>query len=243
MNKENDLQENNKLATEARRLLLSKSHGVLSTQSQEVPGYPFGSITVFCLDADGLPCIYISTLAQHTKNILSNPKLSLTLLESEAGDVQNQGRLTILADAEPVSRGEKALAERYYRFFPDARQFAGVHDFSFYRLKPVRIRFIGGFGNISWVEAKDFLRANPFSASTEERILTHMNQDHAKSLRHYLRAFKQLKVADDAPVTMVGIDAEGFHLRWENQIQRVVFEAPIETTEEARSALVKMTKV
>jgi len=235
-------EEKKKLAKQARGLLLSRSYGVLSTHSKEVPGYPFGSVTPFCLEYSGMPYIYISQLAQHTKNILSNPKVALTILESGDGDVQNQGRVSILADVEPNPREDNELKERYYRFFPAARQFGQVHDFHFYRLKPKRVRYIGGFGDISWVEVHDFLKANPFSFETETGILGHMNKDHASSMRHYVRKFKQEQVAEDQAVTMVGIDGEGFGLQWEGQMLRFEFDAPIRTTAEARNALVKMAQ-
>src|SRR6185503_7503111 len=54
----------------ARTLLLNESFGVLSTISLDLPGYPFGSIVPYCVDELCRPIIYISHIAQHTKNIL-----------------------------------------------------------------------------------------------------------------------------------------------------------------------------
>ena len=44
-----------KAAKNARELLLKEYRGVLSTHSQAVPGFPFGSAVPYCLDGDGLP--------------------------------------------------------------------------------------------------------------------------------------------------------------------------------------------
>jgi len=88
--------------------------------------------------------------------------------------------------------------------------------------------------------APDFLKANPFSYQTETGILGHMNKDHASALRHYVRKLKEEQVAEDATVTMVGIDGEGFQLRWEDRMLRFEFDAPIATTAEARNALIRM---
>src|SRR5438270_2855754 len=84
----------------ARRLLLEQSFGVLSTISLDVPGYPFGSITPYCVDQQCRPVIYISTIAQHTRNILADPRVSLTVFDSNGSsdDVQARGRLTFIAN-------------------------------------------------------------------------------------------------------------------------------------------------
>ena len=48
-------------------LLASHTYGILSTHSLEVKGYPFGSLTPYCLDNQYRPVIPISNIAQHTK--------------------------------------------------------------------------------------------------------------------------------------------------------------------------------
>src|SRR5204862_254245 len=104
----------------ARQLLLQESFGVLSTISIDVPGYPFGSVTPYCVDRECRPIVYISTIAQHTKNILADSKVSLTIVEasSDSDDVQARGRLTVLADAKPVTRSDTSVRDRYLRHFP-----------------------------------------------------------------------------------------------------------------------------
>ena len=101
---------------DAHSLLLSEYHGVLSTHSVDAPGYPFGSIVPYCMDSDGQPVILISTIAQHTKNIQENPKVSLIVTEGEANDVQAAPRLTWLGNANIVSDDEN-VSIRYYKYF------------------------------------------------------------------------------------------------------------------------------
>jgi putative heme iron utilization protein len=80
---------------DARGLLLEAKAGVLSTLSRDVPGFPFGSVVPHCLDRGGLPLTLIADIAQHTKNLLADPRASLTVTEAaEDGDVQAQARLT-----------------------------------------------------------------------------------------------------------------------------------------------------
>src|SRR5688572_14010364 len=125
----------------ARQLMLQESFGVLSTISVDVEGYPFGSVTPYCADAQCRPVIYVSRIAQHTRNILADSRVSLTVLENprNSEDVQAQGRLTLIARAAPVAPGDSATSDRYFRYFPSARQYDRTHDFAFFRLEPVRV--------------------------------------------------------------------------------------------------------
>ena len=138
-----------------------------------------------------------------------------------------------MANARPVPTDETAVRERYFRYFPSARQYELTHDFEFFRLELVRVRFIGGFGEIYWVEPDEFTMKNPFSFPRESRIIEHMNNDHADALRRY---------AGGAPATMVGIDAEGFDLLASGKKLRLEFDTPVHTMDEARQALIAMAK-
>jgi heme iron utilization protein len=222
-------------AQAARSLFLKESFGVLSTISLDVPGYPFGSIAPYCADEHGRPIIYISNIAQHTQNVLRDSRVSLTVVEKnlESDDVQARGRVTCIANAQPVREDEAHVRERYFRYFPSARQYELSHDFVFFRLELVRVRFIGGFGQIYWIEPHEFMVTNPFSFQQESRIIDHMNKDHADALGHY---------ANGATAVMVGIDAEGFDLLASGKKLRREFVTPIKNMEQARQALIEMAK-
>ena len=217
----------------ARELLLQQSFGVLSTISIDVPGYPFGSVTPYCVDEQCRPVIYISNIAQHTRNIVADARVSLTVVEDNggSGDVQAQGRVTCIANARPVSQDEAHARERYFRYFPSARQYDQTHDFAFFRLELVRVRFIGGFGRIYWVDPGEFMARNPFSAPQESQIIQHMNNDHGDALRHY---------CGGGAAEMAGIDADGFDVLKSGKKVRFTFKTPIRNMEEARQALVAM---
>jgi putative heme iron utilization protein len=216
----------------ARSLFLKESFGVLATISVDVKGYPFGSVTPYCVDRMSCPIIYISPIAQHTRNILADPRVSLTVIERSASDdVQAQGRVTCLANARQVE-GDRDVSERYFRYFPSARQYEQTHSFDFFRLEVVRVRFIGGFGQIFWMEPEEFSNANPFSATEEARIIQHMNQDHSDVLSG---------LAGSESV-MVGVDAEGFDILNSDKKIRVPFSAPVTNMEEARRAFVEIAR-
>ncbi len=147
------------LAQEARQWMSESIYGVLSTQAQDIAGYPFGSVVLYALDNEGCPYFFVSRMAQHTKNFLANPRASLTVVDSGTGDVQNATRITFVGDVEPVRSEVAELSARFFEKFPDSDRYRELPDFSFYRIKPTRIRYIGGFGKIAWIEPAEYLSA------------------------------------------------------------------------------------
>ena len=233
------MSKNEQAAQKARTLFNTRCDGVLSTHSIDLPGYPFGSITPYCLNRNGQAVILISTIAQHTKNIKANNKVSLIAFDDAAKDSQASGRVTYIGDARAIDDDE--IAERYYRFYPGSRDFHKTHDFNFYLIEFVRARYIGGFGQIFWVENNDFIKANPFSFDEEAGMIDHMNADHLDAIQHYCDLFDITYSAKEQP-TLVGLDSEGFHLRVEGSIHRLEFNHPVTNTSEARSALVELAR-
>ncbi|KPA98462.1 MULTISPECIES: HugZ family protein [Pseudomonas] len=226
-------------AKSARELLLKEYRGVLSTHSKAMPGFPFGSVVPYCLDDQGRPLILISRIAQHTHNLQKDPKCSLLVGEREAEDVQAVGRLTCLAQAQKLTEADAidAAAERYYRYFPDSRNYHKAHDFDFWVLEPVRHRYIGGFGAIHWLDQVTL--ANPFAGKAEASMVEHMNSDHAKAIAHYV-ALAGLPSRE--PAQLVGIDTEGMHLRIGQGLYWLGFETPCNTPTEVREALVSLAR-
>jgi putative heme iron utilization protein len=225
-------------ALTARRLLNHQSVGVLSTHSRDVEGYPFGSIAPYALNYESEPTILISDIAQHTRNIKCSNKVSLTVFDQCVDDPQSNSRLTWIGDAELIDPNDTAIRERYLRYFPSAESYFETHDFSFYRVRLRRARFIGGFGQIFWIEPDAMLVNNPFRES-EKGIVEHMNRDHQKALFHYCKVLGRESI--DA-VSMTGIDSEGFDLLANKRKLRMDFESPIHTTEEARAHLIELAR-
>jgi heme iron utilization protein len=229
-----------KAVKHARELLLKEYRGVLSTQSQAMPGFPFGSVAPYCLDAQGWPLILISRIAQHTRNLEYDGKCSLLVGERGAEDVQAVGRLTLLAEARKLEDASQidAAAQRYYRYFPDARDHHRVHDFDFWHLQPVRWRYIGGFGAIHWLD--QVALANPFAAvgaESEAAMIEHMNADHERAIAHYVAL---AGLPNHLAATLVGIDSEGFHLRIGQSLYWLAFPASCNNPGAVRQALVQL---
>jgi putative heme iron utilization protein len=226
------------IAKEARNLMRARNVGVLSTISVEVEGYPFGSVTPYAVDRGGEPILLISAIAQHTRNVARDPRVSLTILEGGARDPLASSRLTVLADAHAIGGPDEQTRGLYLSHFPQSASYFDFHDFSLYRLEVRRARFIGGFGSIHWVGAEALRLANPLW-DAEAAILEHMNADHAPALADYCRAFLG---GEPGRVTMSGIDAEGFDMLVDGLHERIAFDEPIATPEDARAALVALVR-
>jgi heme iron utilization protein len=226
---------------DARRLLHAHADGVLATQSADMPGYPFSSVMPFCLDREGMPIILVANIAQHTHNMQHDGKVSLIVFERGADDLQTAGRLTLLANATPLADSEQDTRERYYRYFPETREYHAMHDFAFWRLTPQRLRYIGGFGVIRWFEPDDVLTLNPIHHDDELRMVRHMNDDHVGAMRHYCERAAVASPAGIQP-SMAGIDTLGFHLRLGAKLVRFHFRKSIVTPGEVREQLVALAR-
>jgi len=225
----------------ARRLFNSKDFGILSTLSLKLNGFPFGSVVPYCLDGEGMVVVLISIIAEHTKNISNDDRCSITIM-MDNNDVQSNGRLCIIGNMERLSNDETDVKERYYRHFPNSRTYNVVHDFLFYRLRPISLRYIGGFGKIHWFNPSDFLINNPFQGKGEDRVIDHMNEDHHKDLVLYCDHYKKISIASDDTVRMVGIDSLGFDVFVNDKKVRFDFKQPVTNALEAREALVALSK-
>ena len=235
------------LAKEALQFLRTTQRGVLSTFSVKFTGYPFGSVAPFVLDHSGQPIILISTIAEHTQNIIANPKVSLLVFAGDE-DLQANARLTIIGEAKIINKEDADLRARYLRYLSQAASYFDMHDFSFYRIEIAQIRYIAGFGKMGWISGETILTAeiaaNPQLAVQETSIIEHMNADHMHSMIAYSKHYHNVNATH---VEMLGIDADGFDARvkdeqGESQILRFTFDAPIQDAQSARMALVAMTK-
>jgi putative heme iron utilization protein len=223
---------------EARRMLRAHRYGALGTLSKKFDGYPFGSITPYLVDHDGSLLILISTLAEHTKNIRHDPRVSLITHDQRSPHIQTQGRVTVVGNARLEPNREQA-GLRYLRYFPEAQTYFAMHDFSFYRIHPVAVRYISGFGRIHWVGMENYA-VQPYPLIEQEAdVIAHMNTDHQDTMRNYCQHFHQCAALD---VEMLGIDLDGFDARADGKVLRFDFAQPVIDAQQARTALVEMAR-
>ncbi len=220
------------IAHEARRMLRGHRYGVLCTLSKKFDGYPFGSITPYLMDHDGSLLILVSTLAEHTKNIRHDPRVSLITHDQRDPHIQSQGRVTVIGRAS-IEPDTAPSGLRYLRHFPEAHSYFSMHDFSFYRIRPIAIRYIGGFGKIHWIDMGNYavLHAEAF-ARREESLLDEINSFHQDVLQQMV----QLQDGGDAAgIRAFGFDCDGIDVRNNETIWRVDF--PETITEPSLGAL------
>jgi heme iron utilization protein len=232
-------------AERARTLFESLSTGTLCTIAREPEGYPYGSLITFGLHA-GDPIFLISELAEHTKNLRHDARASLLVAESRPGDPLANGRVTLLGPCTPIAEAEReGAAAAYLARHPGASYYSGFKDFAFWRLEVTGVRYIGGYGRMSWVDAQDWRTAAPDPVAPDAAaILEHMNQDHADALPAYCRAFAGVDEVTGA--TMTSIDRLGFEMSVQapggTKTVRLAFHEPIANKNDARKALVGLLK-
>lgn len=235
-------------AERCRTITISARTATLSTNARAPAGFPYGSLVTIAVDERGRPILLLSQLAEHTQNLNQNVNASILLTEVPRPKTSAlaHGRVTLFGPCQPVPETERnEVSAVFLAAHPDAAQYADFKDFGYYRLEPVALRYVGGFGRMSWVSVDEYLAAEPDPiAAHAEGILQHMNTDHADAVLAYARAFAGVK--DAVAATMTTVDRYGFDLTittpngWTNG--RIGFETPVRTTDEVRIAMVKLVK-
>src|SRR5436309_1170797 len=131
----------------ARSLLRRSRQGALATLMTG-SGDPYCSLVNLANHPDGSPILLISRLAVHTKNILSDPRVSLLLDERTAGDPLEGARIMLAGTAEKSPGEDAILQRRYLSAHPSAEVFVNFKDFSFFRIRPKGAHLVAGFGRI-----------------------------------------------------------------------------------------------
>lgn len=229
-------------AERARTLVSQIKAGTLCTLAAEPVGYPYGSFVTVAFD-DGNPVFLISTMAEHTKNLQRDPRASLLVAEAGSGDPLANGRVTLMGPAAQVEGEGRNARVAFLAAHPNAAYYMDFGDFAFWKLVVESIRYIGGYGRMSWIDAADWHAAesDPL-ATTAAGVISHMNDDHADAMVLYCRAFS--RATDVAAASMTGIDRYGFEMSAMTaagpRSVRVAFPAPVRTPDGARAALVSM---
>jgi hypothetical protein len=234
-------------AERCRTLVRNARSATLCTLARDPAGYPYGSLVTVALDDAGRPLLLLSTLAEHTTNLLARPEASILITEPIGTHDQPLalGRVTILGLCAAVPKEDTRVRETFLAQQPSASYYVDFSDFAFYRLEPSALRYVGGFGRMSWVSADDYRAAEPDPlASSSAGILGHMNDDHADAVLAYARALAG--IADASKATMTAVDRYGFELAAITpegpRAARLAFDEPVTTTDEVRRAMVALVK-
>jgi putative heme iron utilization protein len=128
-------------------------------------GEPWVSMAPFAL----LPAaagfvIHVSALAQHTGDLNADPRASLLVVAAERPGTppQARARVTVRVRAERCADGspeQAAAREAYLARFPQAAGIVGLGGFSFFVLRPLAARVIGGFAQAETISAAELVGA------------------------------------------------------------------------------------
>jgi heme iron utilization protein len=218
---------------QVRDLLRRADRAALATALAD--GGPYASLVLTALDLDASPLLLLSDLAEHSRNIARDPRVSL-LFDGTAGlaDPLTGARASLVGRA-AVSR-EPALLARYIARHPSAEGYAAFADFKLYRVEIERAHLVAGFGKIRWVEGSAVRLEGDLAtlAAAEPAILAHMNADHVAAIEHM--------VGRGPGWRMTGIDPEGADFRREGDIARVEFAGEVRDAGQARAELVRLVR-
>jgi putative heme iron utilization protein len=210
-------------------------------------GFPFGSLVSHAVDPAGRPLLLLSDLAEHTRNLAADPRASLMATEAGSGDPLALARVTVLGTVGELRGEERTAALQIYRGTHPGAFYAGFSDFRLYRLDVISVRYVGGFGRMSWVRAGGYHDAEPDPLRPHaERIVEHMNDDHRDALVLFCRVLGRRP--DTVEARMVAVDRYGFAVLaddgtgGEPTALRLPFDRQVDGPDAVRAAMVDLLR-
>jgi heme iron utilization protein len=167
---------------EARTLVAQTAVGTLATLSDD--GGPWASLVSYAALDDGSPVLFVSTLAEHGRNLVRDPRASLVVAETPSGsDPLANGRVTLAGRVVKPEGDDAAIARAaYLAAVPTARYYQDFGDFSLYVLKVERVRWVGGYGRMDSADAEAYANAEADPVGKPIGAIEHLNSDHADAL-------------------------------------------------------------
>lgn len=223
-------------AEQARAVARACRTATLATAMADGSG-PYASLVLVAFDHDATPLLLISRLAEHTRNLEADPRVSL-LCDGTAGFDEPLTGPRVTLQGHALRSAEPQDQARFLARHPSAGMYAGFADFAFYRITVERAHIVAGFGRIHWI--KDYLLdAAPALREAEADILAHMNGEHTDAVQLY--ATRLLGRSGDG-WRLSGIDPEGADLVRGNDVARLGFDRIVTDAEAARAELVRLVK-
>ncbi len=230
------------LENDAVSLYRENDNGILSTISKKYDDYPFGSFVTYVSGRSRTVYLYLSDLADHTKNLKHTPKACLTINTlNTSGDKQNSARLTLVGDLVPINKTEfESCKNRFYQILPESKNYAKMHDFNFYKIQIKNIRWIGGFGKIAWLNNENWLDELPKWSKSEDSIINHMNDDHSDTI---VSAVKAQHGVEDKTSKMILLTIDGYYAKTVSGVFFIKFPSICKSSKEYKDALVSLAKL
>jgi putative heme iron utilization protein len=204
-------------------LLHQVPHGTLATHSREPRGFPYPTALPFAPTARHVPMILVSHLAEHTRNLQADSRAGFLVAHAAGESILEGARLTMLGafSAAPES-ATHALARRYLRYHPDASRYLELGDFTFWTMTLERMRYIGGFGAMGWLDAMALDPLEPLADKDEAELLALFDDFPSRS----------------PELSLLGVDRYGCDLRRLETRNRFTFDNPKVGMEDLKAALI-----
>lgn len=239
-------------AERARTIVGAAKTATLSTISADPAGHPFGSFVSYATDDAGRPILCLSDLAEHSKNLERDTRASLLVAQipqrpQQDADPLASGRVTVVGALLRVTDAE-TIADVRMRYLAAHEQayYVDFDDFSFFVLEPEAVRFVGGFGMMSWVEVEEYTSAEPDPLTADAaRIVEHMNDDHPDAVLQYARYLGD--VQDVIGAEIIEVDRYGFDVLATTQgaerLVRISFAVDCVDAQSVRDEMIRLVGV
>ena len=209
----------------ARALVRGCDNAVLST-GQTADGWPYGSLVMTACDYEGRPIMLLSDLAEHSKNLKQDSRVSLVFDATDGLEDRLTGaRVTVMGRATVTNTPIDRM--RYLARHSSAAVYADFNDFNFYTLEVIRVHQVAGFGAIDWIPGAAFLyQSGPFGefAVIEKQIVENFKRRNL-DVKSLCLGTTLAGFDDDWEIT--GVDPEGCDLRARGRVARFKFDKPV----------------
>ncbi|CAM9432575.1 unnamed protein product [Ascophyllum nodosum] len=240
--------------------------GTLCTLSSSVEagpeGSPFGSHVDYVLDEKGWPIFLLAEASLHTQNIKANERVSLLCQTPREAHGQPQAalaRVTLVGSIVDVDDDDELiqLKASFSLVHTYADQLTQSPRFKFYKMKPEKVYYVGGFGVMSkWLPVCEYQASHqvPFClphfqaakpdilADEATSIVSKINKSKQEELATVCKHFLHRAFPDSVSVTTV--DRLGLDVRVKaNDLTdefRIGFRQPVSSVEDAKSEIVKI---
>lgn len=222
--------------TLARWILRTTRNMALATLDR-YSGFPYSTITNLSVDPDGALVFYAAGLSHHSQNIMADPRVSVTLSQSNGRDVLRDRRLTLIGRAELLKGKSFELARnRYRRKFFRASKYLELPDTFLFRLHVMDAHLNGGPARYA-----DGLTADDLHVPLEgAEALIHAEEDliaHLEKFPSKIRSLQSNIPGVRGRWHIATIDPEGIDLASESEFHRVMFPQRASTPAEVLALL------
>jgi putative heme iron utilization protein len=231
-------------AEEARTVAASTNAATVATLT--ATGDPWASLITYGL-LDGAPVLCVSNLAEHGRNLVGDPRASISIVgPATDGDPLANSRITLAGVVEKPTGDERDAARRaHLDAVPAAKYYLDYSDFTLWVLRVHRVRWVGGYGRMDSATGADYAAAEPDPVrGVVAGAVAHLNADHAEALTAMSKTLAGYP--DTIAATCTGADRYGLDLKVTTPrgiaYPRVSFAERVDSADQLRSAAAELSR-